>query len=215
MRARPVSRIAFPLGLVLAALLLAPGLALASSGLPPSVTMQPTSAGPGATVEVTGIDFPGDQVVVLDAVTADGSEDVAVLITAEAGYFRELVTLPGSLPAGGWELRATALDGSTASYAFQATTGAEGLPGTGSTASTAALGGNRANSSDIVVMLIIAILLAALGGGAALAWREVHTDRLQPGMGAGDDPIWSTAGDIGIELTASGDPDWGTLPRQL
>lgn len=165
-------------------------------------------------MEVTGIDFPGDHVVVLDAVTTAGSEDVAVFITAEAGYFRELVTLPATLPAGEWVLRATALDGSSASHAFRATAGMEGLPGTGSTTSTAALGGNRTSSSDIVVMLIIAVLLAALGGGAAYAWREVHTVRLQPGMGAGDDPIWSTAGDIGIELTASGDPDWGTGGRQ-
>jgi hypothetical protein len=46
-----------------------------------------------------------------------------------------------------------------------------------------------------MVMLTFALLIAAVGGALAYAWYLTHDGARQPGMGAGDDPIWSNAGD--------------------
>ncbi len=118
---------------------------------------------------------------------------------------------------GRWELSATSLDGSNAVHVFDAAT-ADIVDASRRLAASAEAGlsGSRGNSStDILVMLVLAVLLAALGGGAAFAWREVRGETSQPGMGAGDDPIWSLAGagDGTLELTAADEPEWGATPR--
>ncbi len=182
--------------LVVVSLVVTPVVAMASSGLPATITMKPAAAGPGSTVEVTGIDFPGDQLVEVLLFTSAGSSDLAVIMASDEGYFRSFVTLPSDTPAGLWEMRASALDGTTASHAFDAasapTVDAAGAVTLSAEASLAGRSGN--SSTDIMVMLVLAVLLAAVGGAAAYAWREVHSEGRQPGMGAGDDPIWSFAG---------------------
>jgi hypothetical protein len=201
--------------LVLLAVLASPLAALASSGLPPTITMDPAAAGPGSVVEISGIDFPAKQLVEVQLDSAAGRTDLALIVTSDAGYLRAFVQLPADLEAGSWELRATALDGSSASHAFDAAS-AQTVDASGASPASAEAGLSvrRGNTgSDIMVMLILAVLLAAVGGGAAYAWREVHGERVQPGMGAGSDPIWSLAGsdDRGPELTAALDPEWDTL----
>jgi hypothetical protein len=199
--------------LALVALVLTPAAALAASGLPASVAMEPAAAGPGSTVEVTGIDFPPGKLVEVKLESAADDRDLAILIADEKGYFRTFVGLPDDVPAGAWVLRAVSLDGSSADHAFDAATAGVVDASLGlATGAEASLSGGRGNSStDILVMLILAVLMAALGGGAAYAWREVHGATVQPGMGAGDDPIWSVAGagDASVQVTASDAPAWG------
>ena len=77
--------------------------------------MDPPLAGPGQTVEITGLDFPGLEVVELRVVTGSGAVPLVDTVSADSGYFREIVTLPTGIEAGIWELRANALDGSAAS----------------------------------------------------------------------------------------------------
>jgi hypothetical protein len=201
--------------LVLVAMLASPVAAAASSGLPPTITMDPSSAGPGSVVEVSGIDFPSDQLVEVQLDTAAGRSDLALLITTDAGYFRTFVELPADVSAGWWELRVTALDGASAGYAFDAASADTVDVSSASQASSAAgLSVRRGNTgTDIMVMLVLAVLLAAVGGGAAYAWREVRGEHTEPGMGAGADPIWSLAGsdDPGPELIAPTQPDLGAL----
>lgn len=201
--------------LVLVAVLLTPISAMAASGLPPTITMVPDAAGPGSVVEVSGIDFPARQLVEIQLDSAAGRSDLAVLMTTEEGYFRSFVELPADITAGSWELRATALDGSSAGYAFDAASAAT-VDATGAAGSNveAGLSVRRGNSgTDIMVMLVLAALLAAIGGGAAYAWREVRGEHVEPGMAAGSDPIWSLAGsdDTGPELLAPPDPERGAV----
>ena len=198
--------------LALVALLLTPAAVFAASGLPASVAMEPAAAGPGSIVEVTGIDFPAGKLVEVKLGSAADDRDLAILIADENGYFRTFATLPDDVPAGAWVLRAVSLDGTTAGHAFDASTAEVVDASLGLVAGAeASLSGGRGNSStDILVMLILAVLMAVLGGGAAYAWREVHGATAQPGMGAGDDPIWSVAGasDASLQVTASDAPAW-------
>ena len=57
------------LALTFVALLIVPLTAAAASGLPATLSMNPASAAPGATVEVTGLEFPGLEVVELHPAT--------------------------------------------------------------------------------------------------------------------------------------------------
>lgn len=182
--------------LALVSLLVTPVIATASSGLPATITMRPAAAGPGSTVEVTGIDFPADQLVEVQLSTSAGSSDLAVVMASDDGYFRSFVPLPSDTPSGLWELRAVALDGTTASHAFDAASAAvvDAARAVNLSAEASLVGRSGNSSTDIMVMLVLAVLLAAVGGAAAYAWREVHSEGRQPGMGAGDDPIWSLAG---------------------
>ncbi len=182
--------------LALVSLLVTPVVAMASSGLPATITMRPAAAGPGSTVEVTGIDFPADQLVEVQLSTSAGSSDLAVVMASDEGYFRSFVPLPSDTPSGLWELRAVALDGTTASHAFDAASAAvvDAARAVNLSAEASLVGRSGNSSTDIMVMLVLAVLLAAVGGAAAYAWREVHSEGRQPGMGAGDDPIWSLAG---------------------
>jgi hypothetical protein len=194
--------------LTLVALLVAPIVAAASSGLPATVTMNPAAAAPGATVEVVGLDFPGLQVVDVELATAEGAVPLVSTVTAQDGWFREVVVLPATLPSGAWELHAVALDGASAGYAFHSgieAIGATTTPASPEMAATAA----GSSGLDIAVMLIVAVLIAAVGGGAVYAWREVSTGDEQPGMGYGDDPIWSGAADQAqLDLSATDEPIW-------
>lgn len=44
---------------------------------------------------------------------------------------------------------------------------------------------------DIVVLVALGFMIATLSTIAIFAWREVHGDNRDPGMAAGDDPLWS------------------------
>ena len=209
MRARLHKRLPSLLALTFVALLALPISTVASSGLPATVTMNPGSAAPGATVEVRGLEFPALAVVELHIATSAGLVHLVDTVTADNGYFREVVTLPPDAPAGAWELRANASDGSTASYRFDSAAGAATSSGAGAS-DAASAAGPGSPGADLVFLLVIAALLAAVGGSLAYVWREVRGGDRQPGMGAGDDPIWSgtTSPEAPLELTAVEDPAW-------
>ena len=185
----------------MAALLVMASAAVAASGLP-AVSMDPASAEPGSEVEVTGLDFPSGQAVELQLTTTSGPVHLATLTTEEGGYFRQSVTLPTDVAPGPWELRATAPNGMVAVHSFEAGNAppavhpadeAAGDPATETTVATATDQTTpRGNSAaDIMVMLVFAVLIAAVGGAFVFAWNQTHGSTRQPGMGAGDDPIWS------------------------
>jgi hypothetical protein len=186
--------------LVLGSLYLMIPATVAASGLPATITMRPSVAGPGEEVEVAGLDFPSGDVVDLQITTADGTVYLGTLDVAEGGYFRQTVTLPADAPPGFWELRAASPDGTTAVHVFESSGPPAAVPPAAPPAETttapAASSGNSA--SDIIVMLTFALLLAAVGGALAYAWYLAHGGDRQPGMAAGDDPIWSNAGEAPI-----------------
>lgn len=199
--------------LALVALVVAPAIAAAQSGLPATVTLDPEAAEPGAVVEVIGIDFPGHEPITLELADETGAAELAVVTTVAGGYFRELVTLPVDVPAGAWELRASAPDGSVATHPFVVEPGADGAGASGADTAEAGLTTRRGNSgTDVMVMIIIGVMLGAIGAGGAYAWREVHSVSMQPGMAAGQDPIWSGRAAEepapAPELTATGEPTW-------
>jgi hypothetical protein len=196
------------LALTFVALLIVPLTAAAASGLPATVSMNPASAAPGATVEVTGLEFPGLDVVELHLATSAGRIHLLDTVTADSGYFREVIALPADVAAGTWEVQASALDGSTASHRFDAAAAASAALAAGST--TTAVAGSGNSGANVVFMLVIAGLLAAVGGSVVHVVREVRRGDRQPGMGAGDDPIWSgpTGADVSPDLTAVDEPVW-------
>ena len=215
MRERRQTLLPTVLALTFVALLVTPIAAMAASGLPATVAMNPESAGPGTTVEITGLDFPSGQPVELQLTTTAGPVHLATATTADGGYFRQAVTLPADAPPGFWELRATGSDGSVAVHIFEAGEVAPTLVGdtatTGGETVGAAASGNSA--ADIVVMLVIALLIASVGGGIAYVWHQSKVGDEQPGMSAGEDPIWSGADDPAEATTepmnaATEDPIW-------
>jgi hypothetical protein len=181
------------------------GVASADSGLPATLGMEPATAGPGAQVEVSGLDFPAGESVDLQVATSAGPVHLATVTVADGGYFRQPVTLPADAPTGAWELRATAADGTTAVHVFE--TGPAPIiaepaapPADTASATTTPVGNSP---TDIMVMLTFALLIAAVGGALAYAWYLTHDGSRQPGMGAGDDPIWSNAGEEPIWSAAT------------
>ncbi len=177
------------LALALATLLAMPALTVAQSGLPATISMYPESAGPGATVEVTGLDFPAASAVALQLATPAGTTTLATVAASEGGYFRQLVTLPAEAPAGAWTLEARAADGSRAEFAF-----GSGAPVTAPPPAAVAVAATEAggsSSADIMVMLVLAVVLGVVAIAALYTWRSMQAERSQPGMGAGDDLIWS------------------------
>jgi hypothetical protein len=218
MRERRHTLLPTVLALAFVALLVTPIAAMAASGLPATVTMNPESAEPGTTVEVTGLDFPVGQPVQLQLTTTAGAIHLGTATTTDGGYFQEAVTLPLDAPAGFWELRATGADGSVAVHIFEAGEVATALVGDAAAAAAgeteeAATSGNSA--SDIMVMLIFAVLIAGVGGGIGYVWYQSKLGDAQPGMSAGEDPIWSGAdgpADNASEAThaATDEPAWGT-----
>ena len=186
------------LALAFVTLLATPIAASAAAGLSPSISIDPADAGPGSSVDVIGLDFPAGQVVDLQLTTVEGEVRLSTATIESGGFFRETVALPAEFPAGFWELRAIAPDGSVAVHLFDAGVASSGaaaaaladatIPSEGAAATA---GGNSA--ADILVMLVIALLIAGIGGGAVLAWYQVHRDDEQPGMSTGQDPFWSGA----------------------
>ena len=210
MRERRERTLAPGMLLAMAALLVMASTAVAASGLPATVSMDPASAEPGSEVEVTGLDFPSGQAIELQLTTTSGPVHLATVTTEEGGYFRQSVTLPTDVAPGPWELRAIAPNGMVAVHSLEAGTApaavhpadeaagdpateTTGDPATESTVATATDQTTpRGNSAaDIMVMLVFAVLIAAVGGAFVFAWKQTHGSTRQPGMGAGDDPIWS------------------------
>ena len=59
------------------------------------------------------------------------------------------------------------------------------------------------------MLVLIAVVLGAVATAALYAWRLVNEDRLQPGMGAAEDLIWSgTEAGATPEMTATEEPHW-------
>jgi hypothetical protein len=46
-------------------------------------------------------------------------------------------------------------------------------------------------SGDLLVLAVLGFIVIMLGAVGTLAWRETHGTGRQPGMGSGDDPLWS------------------------
>ncbi len=199
------------LALTVVALLVAPLAATAASGLPPTVTMVPETAGPGADVEISGLDFPANQTIDLQLTTTAGPVHLGTANTVDGGYFRQSVTLPVDAPAGFWELRATAPDGSVAVHLFEATDAAA-ITEAAEAASLAAQTSGGGNSiGDIAVMLVFALLIAGIGGAIYYVYYQSKMGDTQPGMSMGADPIWSgSAGQEAPESTATDEPAWRT-----
>jgi hypothetical protein len=63
-----------------------------------------------------------------------------------------------------------------------------------SDAATPAVAGGL-TAGDLVVLLAAGLSIGALGAVGFLLWRETHGAGRDPGMGAGDDPLWS-GGDL-------------------
>lgn len=170
----------------------------AASGLPPTVTLLPDPAGPGMAVDVSGLDFPASGEVRFHLITTERIVPLGATRASDTGTIRTSVTMPTDLPIGVWELRATGPDDAVAVRLFKAieppppvdpAAAGEGDPaaeGTASHASTPASGG-----SDLLVILIVLGVLGAVVTAAVVAWRIVRRGDHQPGMPAGDDPIWS------------------------
>ncbi len=212
MRERLQTLLPSVLALSFVMLLAIPAVTAARSGLPPTVSMHPEAAGPGETVEVAGLDFPGDTTVSLQLATPAGPVTLATVATDGEGVFRHVATLPASAVPGNWELRARAANGSTASYAFDSVTpGAASADGAEVASSTSV--GN--STGDIVFMLIIASVLGVVFTAVLFAWRMIQEERSQPGMGTGDDLIWSGGpGAATSEPTATDEPFWKKAPRE-
>jgi hypothetical protein len=68
---------------------------------------------------------------------------------------------------------------------------------------------------DGVVLVIIGLLLGMVSTGALYAWRLLHEERIQPGMGQGDDVIWSDRHEAeSAEPTATSEPFWKAAPHE-
>lgn len=195
--------------LAFVALLVTPIAAGAASGLPATISLEPATAPAGSTVEVIGLDFPTGGEVDLQVTTTAGVVPLATVAADVGGYFRQAVTLPLDAPAGFWEIRATAADGSVAVSMLEA------APAPIDAVADAAPATAAGNSlSDIVVMLIFALVIAGVGGGTWYVWYMARMGEGQPGMSIGEDPIWSSGhSEIDPAFIAGVPPDdrtWGT-----
>ena len=113
--------------------------------------------------------------------------------TEDGGFFRQLVTLPSDAPAGFWELRATGAGGSVAVQLFEAGEAAVAAPTGNGEATTVAAAGGGSTGSDLLVLLVLLLLVGGIAAAAAFVYYQTHRDMSEPGMGAGDDPIWGGA----------------------
>jgi len=206
-------------------LLALPASAAAQSGPQPAITMEPASAAPGAAVEVTGRDFPAQMTVDLQLATDVGTFDLATAATGRDGTFRHLVVLPALPNTGAWTVTAQAVDGTAASYAFEAVALVEApaastaqdssVPAQASTVPAATGAGDR-STSDGIFLVIVGCLLGVVSTGVLYAWRMLHEERVQPGMGQGDDLIWVEGRDEEpTEPTATTEPFWKAAPQEV
>lgn len=188
------------MALALSALSLFPISVMAASGLPPTITMTPQAAGPGSQVEVVGLDFPpGGQVDLLLTTTA-GPVPLGSTVVEEAGYFRQSVVFPAELAPGFWELRATGPQAAVAVLIFEAldpSVLASGAIRADASASSDTLVRPTTPSSlidpNLVVMAVLVLFAVGMASAGAFIWYQTHRKEGEPGMGAGDDPIWSGA----------------------
>mgnify|MGYP001824254826 CR=1 FL=1 len=209
-------------------LLALPASAAAQSGPQPAIAMEPASAAPGAAVEVTGRDFPAQMTVDLELATEVGTFDLATTATARDGTFRHLVVLPALPNTGAWTVTAQAVDGTAASYAFEAVAPAaaaaqggtvpapdSAVPVQASTVPAATVAGGR-STSDGIFLVIVGCLLGVVSTGVLYAWRMLHEERVQPGMGQGDDLIWVEGREEEpTEPTATSEPFWKAAPQEV
>lgn len=194
MRERRLSPIPSVLASTLVALLLAPMAAMAASGLPSTITMSPASAGPGSVVEVVGIDFPGGQQLELQLTTTAGPVSLATTTVEEGGYFRQSVTFPADVAPGFWELRATAANGTAAVQIFESTAGTAIAPAAEQVAATTpAAVGSGALDGNLITLIVLALLIGGVGGAAVYVYQQIRHPKVDPGMAAGEDPIWAGA----------------------
>ena len=186
--------------------------AAAQSGLPATVSMYPAVAGPGDTVEVTGLDFPSGMTVVIELTTPAGRSTLATLAAGSDGSFRELVAFPAAAVEGAWRLTARSADGrAKPGYDFTSGEASTATPvaAAASTAAPAAVTGDT--TTDKMALVLIALVLGVLATAAMYAYRMVQEDRGQPGMGTGEDLIWSGSSNATTpepEATAADGPHW-------
>lgn len=200
-----ISSVLTSLVLTAVGLLTISSVAGADSGLPASITISPDGAQPGAEVQVAGLDFPSGQTVQLQLTTTAGAIALGTAVTEDGGYFRQNVTLPADIPPGFWELRATAPDGSVAVLIFESGAAAPALPADAAPPTVAEAAAEGFSGVDIMVMLVVALLVSGIGGAFAYAWFVIRREGRQPGMGAGDDPIWSGGhADEPLQSTSTG-----------
>jgi hypothetical protein len=194
------------LALSLVALIAVPVVTLAAS---PTISMYPETARPGSTVELTGTDFPPEHVVELQVATPDGTSPLATTATGLEGGFRQILALPLSATEGAWEVRATAVDGTSSTLAFTVASETVVEEPIAAVAATVAAeeAGSGNTSGDIAVMLIIAVILGAVAFGVMVVYRQIK-DESPPGMGRGDDLIWGGGSPAGPEQTATEEPHW-------
>lgn len=194
MRERRQTTLPSVLALTFVALLVIPFSAQAASGLPATITMKPEAAGPGAQVEVVGLDFPAGQGIELQLTTTAGVVPLATTTAEEGGYFRQLLTLPADVAPGFWELRATGSNGAVAVHIFEA--GAV-TPAAAAAVATASAGvadpGSSSAGVNMLVLLVLLLLIGGIGSAAVFVYYQTHRSDQDPGMAAGDDPIWGGA----------------------
>jgi len=67
--------------------------------------------------------------------------------------------------------------------------------------------------NDIIVVLVITLLVASVGGALVHARHVTRGDARQPGMGSGEDPIWSRIADDdpAWDWVVGGDPTWSRV----
>lgn len=209
MRSRLQALLPSVLALVSVSLLVAPMVTLAQA---PAISVYPEDPRPGSAVEIVGIGFPAEHVVELELTTPDGTVPLATAATDTEGRFSHMAALPFSATEGAWEVRASAVDGTTSTFGFTAASDAsaagvvESAPVTGP-APVEAPAGNT--SGDIAVLLIIAVVLGGLALGAMVVYRQLKDDS-PPGMGKGDDLIWGGGKAETPVQTATDEPHWKT-----
>lgn len=214
MRARTLPLLPSVLALAIALVAVLPVAAVAQSGLPATISMYPATAGPGDTVEVTGLDFPAGMTVVVQLTTPAGKSTLATLATDAEGSFRELVAIPNAATEGAWTLSARSADGqATPRYTFTSGEAPVVRTAAASEAVAASAPATGKTTTDKMVLVLIALVLGVLATAALYAYRLVQEDRGQPGMGTGDDLIWSGSANASTpetrpEVTAADEPHW-------
>lgn len=196
MRERRLPTTPSVLALALVALLVTPFAASAASGLPSTITMTPERAGPGSQVEIVGLDFPAGRTVDLRLTTTAGAVHLATTAIEEGGYFRQSLELPADVAPGFWELRATSDTGAVAVHIFEATSGPAAAVVDTAAAQDVAVEPAASSGmfgSNLLVLLVLAVLIGVVGGAVVYVWRQMRRPEGEPGMGSGDDPIWSGA----------------------
>lgn len=183
-----------------------PVVTAAGSGLPPSINVLPERPLRGSDVEVTGLDFPPGGLVELHLIGISGGLPLGTVRADARGRFRHSAAIPGDLSDEVWELRATGPGDAVAVRLFRPAhptaiiTGEAGATRVDAAADAsdadadAAAAAGRSGGTDLVVLLIVAVLVVSVAGATMAGWWIVRRGDRQPGMPAGDDPIWGGSG---------------------